>query len=445
MKFTVFPDFTAYPARVLKGLALLAGGALLVWAAAPAPAALSQSPSFSTRPAPDLEIGKQAYLDNCARCHGVTGAGDGRDSARMLPKPRRLSEGVFKFRTTASGTPPTDEDLFHTLTEGLPGSRMPEFQRLPEETRWQLVYYVKSLSPIFADQKPELIPLGKDPGPKKTNEAHGKELYTQLGCSACHGALGRADGPSSPTLVDQWGEPIRAADLTQGWTYRSGSSPKDILTRLITGLDGTPMPSYAEAVKPEEVWDLAYYVHSIQEKPRWSRVITASAAAGPLPSSPADPQWDAAPRHDLRLASSYYQDGKLLPTTVTSVSVRAIQADGQIALRLSWHDPREDKGNPPDAAALVVLPDRRLKWTLGSLRAWPAAKGLPEPEVLSWSADQKSEAQSSFSEGEWAVVLKRPLPSSKEPIRFGILVWDGGNGETGRRRANSNWVDLVLK
>lgn len=445
MKFTVFPNFTAHPARVLKGLALLAGGVLLVWAAAPAPAALSQAPSSSARPAPDLEIGKQAYLDSCARCHGVTGAGDGRDSARMLPKPRRLSEGVFKFRTTASGTPPTDEDLFHTLTEGLPGSRMPEFQRLPEETRWQLVYYVKSLSPIFADQKPELIPLGKDPGPKKTNVAHGKELYTQLGCSACHGALGRADGPSSPTLVDQWGEPIRAADLTQGWTYRSGSSPKDILTRLITGIDGTPMPSYAEAVKPEEVWDLAYYVHSIQEKPRWSRVIAVMPAGGPLPSSPADPRWDAAPRHDLRLASSYYQDGKLLPTTVTSVSVRALQGDGGIALRLSWHDPREDTGNPPDAAALVVLPDRRIKWTLGSLRAWPAAKGLPEPEVLSWSADQKSEAQSSFSDGEWAVVLKRPLPSSKEPIRFGILVWDGGNGETGRRRANSNWVDLVLK
>ena len=106
--------------RILLLTAVLVLTATLAWAA---------------DPAPDLEAGKQAYMDNCARCHGPAGAGDGRDSARMFPRPRKLSEGVFKFRTTASGTPPTDEDLFQTISNGLPGSRMPDFQRLPEETR----------------------------------------------------------------------------------------------------------------------------------------------------------------------------------------------------------------------------------------------------------------------------------------------------------------------
>ena len=445
---------------------IIALGGLLVWALVPARAALSQAPGASMRPAPDLEVGKQAYTDNCARCHGATGAGDGRDSARMFPKPRRLSEGVFKFRTTASGTPPTDEDLFHTLSEGLPGSRMPEFQRLPEETRWQLVYYVKSLSSIFNDQKPEPINLGKDPGPQKANLAHGKELYTQLGCNACHGTQGRADGPSAPTLVDQWSQPIRPADLTQGWEYRSGSSPRDILTRLMTGLDGTPMPSYAEAVKPEEVWDLAYYIHSIQEKPHWSRGVTA-AASGQLPSDPADPQWDSAPRSDLRLSGSYYKDGQILPTTVAAVTVQALYAEGRIAFRLSWHDSKENRELPADAAALAILPDPRLKWTVGSLRAWPAAQDLPELDLAYWAANrdatrqamvrdtadladnakagQPLETKSSFAEGEWTVVFQRALPSAEKKFRFGILVWDGGNGERGRHRANTNWVDLILK
>lgn len=446
--------------RILSSLFVLVVLAFLAWSWLPIPPASSQN-AGAFRPVPDLEAGKQAYLDSCARCHGATGAGDGRDAKRIYPRPRRLSEGVFKFRTTASGTPPTDEDLFRTLTEGLPGSRMPEFQRLSEETRWQLVYYVKSLSPVFQDQKPEPIDLGKDPGPKKANLARGKELYTQLGCNACHGSAGRADGPSAPTLVDPWGKPVRPADLTQGWSYRSGSSPRDVLTRLMTGLDGTPMPSYAEATSTAEAWDLAYYVHSIQEKPHWSRTVKAVRAAG------TDLPWQDAPRFDLRLAGSYYRGGEILPTTVPSVSAQAVHGEGKLTLRLTWHDPSRNQESLPDAAAVVFLPERRAQWTVGSLRGWPVSPELPPLETVYWAADRDAAkmasvrdaaelagnadagealpTRASFSEGEWAWVITRPIPADQKSIRLGVMVWDGGNQEQGRRRANSSWVDLILE
>lgn len=427
---------------------------------------LAQS-AASARPVSDPEAGRQAYLDNCARCHGLTGAGDGRDAKRTYPRPRRLSEGIFKFRTTASGTPPTDEDLFQTISEGLPGSRMPEFQRLSEETRWQLVDYIKSFSPAFKEQKPERIDLGKDPGPSKANLIRGKELYTKLGCNACHGALGRADGPSAPTLVDQWGAPIRPADLTQGWRYRGGSSAKDILTRLMTGLDGTPMPSYAEATSTAEAWDLSYYIaQSLQQKPNWSRAVETAQSAGPLPTDAADPIWQKMPRADLRLAGSYYRDGEILPALVPAVSVQAIQTDGKIALRLSWHDPTQNKENPPDAAALVFLPEARVKWLFGSLRGWPASADLPPLQVIYWAADRDSArtasihdiaessrsgeagdplpTQVAFSDGEWTLLVTRPIPADQKSLRFGVMVWDGGNQEQDRNRANSSWADLVL-
>ncbi len=382
-------------------------------------------------PAPDLEAGKQAYMDNCARCHGPAGAGDGRDSARMFPRPRKLSEGVFKFRTTASGTPPTDEDLFTTLSNGLPGSRMPDFQRLPEETRRQLVQYVKSLSAAFKEQ-PVPLKFGTDPGPQKANLGKGKQLYTQLGCNACHGNLGRGNGPSAATLVDQWNNPIRPADLTQGWNYRSGSSPKDILIRLMTGIDGTPMPSYAEAVKPEEVWDLAYYVQSIQVEPRWSNKVEAvKETLG----------WEKAPRTDLRLSGNFYKDGQLLPVTARAISVQALYNEKEILFRLSWNDPSENKQAPADAVTVALLQDPKMKWRAGSLRVWPSANN-PAPEITRWSAEEA--ASGSYQDGEWVVLVKRPLPAEKT-AGFGVMVWDGGNSEQGRHRSNSNWVELILK
>ncbi len=382
--------------------------------------AFAQTPQ-SLKPAPDAEVGRQAYADNCVRCHGPTGEGDGRDAKRMHPRPRKLSEGVFKFRTTASGTPPTDEDLFETISNGLPGSRMPDFQRLPEDVRWQLVYHVKSLSPAFQEQKPEPLAFGKDPGPKGANLVKGKELYTQLGCNACHGPVGRGNGPSAAALVDQWGEHVDPADLTQGWSYRGGSSPRDVLVRLMTGLDGTPMPSYAEAVKAEEVWDLAYYVRSLQTEPRWSRQVEAvRETLG----------WEKAPRADLRLGNTFYRNGEIVPSSVHAVSVQALYNEKEILFRLSWHDRTESRETPPDAAAVALLEDPKLRWSAGSLRGWA---GKPEAAALV-----------SYQEGEWTALLKRPLPAGKA-AGFGVMVWDGGNGEQGRHRSNSNWVELVLE
>jgi hypothetical protein len=32
----------------------------------------------------------------------------------------------------------------------------------------------------------------------------------------------------------------------------------------MTGLDGTPMPSYADVIKPEDAWDLVHYLRTLQ-------------------------------------------------------------------------------------------------------------------------------------------------------------------------------------
>ena len=101
--------------------------------------------------------------------------------------------------------------------------------------------------------------------PNATSESIelGKKLYEETGCARCHGTLGRGDGPSAPTLKDDWDHPIRAADLTQSWTFRGGSSREDIFRTMSTGFNGTPMPSFLDALTPEQRWAITDYIVSL--------------------------------------------------------------------------------------------------------------------------------------------------------------------------------------
>jgi len=62
---------------------------------------------------------------------------------------------------------------------------------------------------------------------------------------------------------------MRAANLTEPWTFRGGPEAADIYMRFRAGISGTPMPSYKDAASDGEMWDLANYVVSMRRKPVW--------------------------------------------------------------------------------------------------------------------------------------------------------------------------------
>ncbi len=39
---------------------------------------------------------------------------------------------------------------------------------------------------------------------------------------------------------------------------------EDLYKIFSTGLDGTPMPSFADVVKPDEAWDLVHFLRTLQ-------------------------------------------------------------------------------------------------------------------------------------------------------------------------------------
>ncbi len=56
--------------------------------------------------------------------------------------------------------------------------------------------------------------------------------------------------------------PIRPRNLRQG-IYRGGRRPIDLYHRISQGINGTPMPNQEQALTPEEVWSLVFYVRSL--------------------------------------------------------------------------------------------------------------------------------------------------------------------------------------
>jgi cytochrome c oxidase cbb3-type subunit I/II len=225
-----------------------------------------QSVSFSVMTIPStpdlLERGRQAYTRRCVGCHGARGDGNGPAATFLSPRPRDFTTGVFKFRTTPSGSLPTDGDLFRTVSRGVRWTAMPTWHEVPEKDRLAVVSYIKTFSPRWKTDRPE--PAVTIPAPPRVGEsllASGRELYAKAKCAECHGETGAGNGPSAGQLRDDFELPIRPTDFTRG-QFKGGSAVSDVFRTMTTGLDGTPMPSFGETLTDDERWAISYYVLS---------------------------------------------------------------------------------------------------------------------------------------------------------------------------------------
>jgi mono/diheme cytochrome c family protein len=209
--------------------------------------------------------GKQLYFRYCWGCHGVRGDGNGENAPYLNILPRNFVAATFKCRSTPTGTLPTDEDLFNSMTRGFNNSYMPSWIALTNQQRADLVAFIKTLSPRWKSDKAG-TPISIPPEPALTVDSikHGSELFQKMECWKCHGQEGRGDGPSAATLTDSNDQPIRPYNFAEGSRFKCGTSNQDLYKVFMTGLDGTPMPSFADNLKPEEAWDLVHYLRTLQ-------------------------------------------------------------------------------------------------------------------------------------------------------------------------------------
>lgn len=228
--------------------------------------------------------GKALYERYCIGCHGVNGDGLGENEPYVnpqFPKPRDFTAGLFKCRSTPSGSIPLDTDLFDTLGRGINTTAMPQWLPLTRQNRADLVAYIKTFSKRFTEEEAEPpVPIPPETPATPESVARGKELYqSTLKCVECHGPEGRGNGPSAPTLRDNKGNPIPPYDFTSGERFKCGQTDHDLARIFLTGLDGTPMPTYVDYLKGDQIWDLVHYLRTLQavhkHRSLWAKLFSS--------------------------------------------------------------------------------------------------------------------------------------------------------------------------
>ena len=224
----------------------------------------------SSAPAAGSDPATAVYDHACAWCHGKDGRGDGPAAfsinKRRAPLPRDFTRGIFELRSTPSGQLPTEADLLRTVERGVP-RYMPSFRGLTAAERSLAVSAVQRFFPGFATAHPVPVEIPPPTTLDADRVTRGRTAYEAAGCTACHGERGRGDGPSASDLRDDRGFPIRPADLRYPGLFKNGAAPVDVYRTLVTGLDGTPMPSYAGVFDDAgALWDLVAYVGSLRRR-----------------------------------------------------------------------------------------------------------------------------------------------------------------------------------
>ncbi len=439
------------------------------------------------------EAGKRMYMRKCAQCHGAEGDGGGIAKPFFKPAPRDFTSASFKIRTTESGELPTDRDLKEIIKKGMPYTGMPAWGGLTDEELSNLVYYTKTFAEDFADPDAIVPPLSIPKAPPYSEESAGagRHVYEENQCIDCHGNLGRGDGESAPTLEDDWDKHIKPADLTKRWTFRGGSTREDIYRTFTTGLNGTPMPSYADTIEPEDRWRLVDYVYSLSEdEPEYDTVVVAKGVVGKIDLGSAESLFSNAKGALFPIVGQVIEPGREFYPSTDAVKVKAVYNYDYIAVMLTWHDMSADRTgvNSPSLeaprfdtegestneqfsdAVAVQIPSNM---TGGSAQPYFLFGDKKSPIDL-WFVDLAKERAelyvgkgsrnvtpargeepsvlAAYEDGQWTVIFKQKRRgenrASFEEGRFipiAFSVWDGFNKERGNKRGITSWYYLYVE
>ena len=125
----------------------------------------------------DDQVERGLYRKLCVQCHGISGDGRGPAAGFQSLYPRDFRRGTFKYKSTARGEKPTEDDLLWVLRHGLAGTAMPAFahwenSKFHTEDLVALAHYVRYLSLRGETERALLLLFGESDALEGTGAAN---------------------------------------------------------------------------------------------------------------------------------------------------------------------------------------------------------------------------------------------------------------------------------
>ncbi len=369
---------------------------------------------------------------------------------------------MYKFRSTPSGDPPVDEDLRRSIVVGFPGTSMFGWEgKFSDEELEALVEYLKLFEEETFEIETEQIEIGEPPPVTDALMATGLDVFNKAKCWECHGKYGRGDGEKGwqPNFKDDWGDKIWPTNLAHPWELRNGATLEDLFRSISTGLDGTPMPSFADSYSMEQRWGVSYYLKSLQVQRNFGSVLVLEKAKE-IPQSHNDALWDKVDFLDAKIEGKKVF-GIPFISAITNMRVRGIYTNSQVAIMLEWMDKKPDKGGeglPPDALRLQFPSESNLiniwYWSASDDQAVEYNASGSQMDELTKQERTDITASADYKEGIYRLLFIRKLSTGDKNdivftpgrnIPYSIVAYDGKNNEQGSRGAVSVVRYMYLK
>jgi mono/diheme cytochrome c family protein len=380
------------------------------------PGESAEVPAIEPATSEAIASGKNIYSQfGCVSCHGATGTGDGvqamLDEENLPTSPRDFTLGIFKGNHDPAS-------LYRRIAYGMPGTPMPGSSAMQPQQMVDLVHYIRSLS---SEQQREAAVL-------KRSKFAAKRV-TKL--------------PASEQNKDWSSIKASSLNLFPLWWRTDGSPQVNVQAAhdsqtLAIRLSWKDDTHDEHALQTESFEDAA----AIQFYQGDTEPFLGMGAA----DAPVDVWfWDADRQSgEIAVDNSHPRAVvDILPFTEKVAASAELGRPGtlfgdQVALSL-----------PARASGNLIVPGR--EGAGGST----LQGGGPGSVTFRLPRSQSVQAHGSWADGQWAVVLKRPLApkSSGDGIRFrpgakasaAFAVWDGSHRDRNGQKLITIWHDLYLE
>jgi hypothetical protein len=146
---------------------------------------------------------------------------------------------------------------------------------------------------------------------------------------------------------------------------------------MTTGLNGTPMPSFADALPAEQRWAITDYIVSLSgtDGPGYTNLVIAKPVLDAIDLAKGAASFASAPVARLAMVGQIMEPGRAFHPSTNSVDVQAVYDTESIALLVRWHDIRPDKAGTA-GPSLPVPPEEE---EVAKPSAAPAAATADDP------------------------------------------------------------------